>query len=284
MPFGAHMSISGGVSKAFARGEQVNCEAMQIFTKSERQWKVKPLPDEEIAAYKAEQKRSGIGPVIVHASYLVNMASPKDDLWQKSTAAFADELERCALLDIPYIVVHPGAHTGSGEEAGLKRHAEALNQLFEAGAGAGVMVLLETTAGQGTALGWRFEHLAYLLEAVPHTERLGICLDTCHIFAAGYDIRTAETYAQTFAEFERIIGLQHLKVFHLNDTQKEAGSRVDRHDHIGKGCLGVEAFRLLVNDPRFSSIPMIIETPKEDMDNAPEDKENLALLRSLKAG
>jgi deoxyribonuclease-4 len=282
------MSISGGVSRAFARGELVECSAMQIFTKSERQWKAKPLPPEEIAAYQAEQQRTGIQPVIVHASYLINMASPKDDLWEKSIAAFAEELERCALLNIPYIVIHPGSHTGSGEDAGIQRHAEAVNRLLSEGVGDRVMILLENTAGQGTALGWSFEHLARMLELVPNDapmqERMGVCVDTCHTFAAGYDIRTAETYEQTFAEFDRLIGLDRIKAFHLNDSQKELGSRVDRHDHLGKGCIGVEGFRLLVNDPRFRHVPMIIETPKEDMDNAPEDKENLALLRSLAEG
>ncbi len=280
MPFGAHMSISGGIAKAFARGELVACEAMQIFTKSERQWRVKPLTDAQIAEYKAEQQRSGIRPVIVHDSYLINMASPKDDLWAKSASAFADELERCALLDIPYIVTHPGAHTGSGEENGLQREAEAINRLLAEGVGGNTMILLETTAGQGTSLGCRFEHLARLFELIPYPERLGVCVDTCHIFAAGYDIRTPETYAATFAEFGRIVGLEWIKMFHLNDSQKELGSRVDRHDHIGKGCLGIEPFRLLVNDPRFRHLPMIIETPRE-ADSTKEDIENLTLLRSL---
>lgn len=279
MPFGAHMSISGGVSKAFARGAQVGCEAMQIFSKSERQWSAKPIPPEEVAAYKAEQARTGIGPVIVHDSYLINLAAPADELWEKSIAAFAEELERCALLDIPYIVTHPGAHTGSGEEAGLEREAVALRRLFEAGVGGSTMVLLETTAGQGSALGHRFEQIARLFELVPHHERMGVCVDTCHIFAAGYDIRTAETYAATFDEFERVIGTRRVKALHLNDSQKDLGSRVDRHAQIGQGCIGVEGFRLLVNDPRFSGLPMIIETPRGD--DMAEDVENLTLLRSL---
>jgi deoxyribonuclease-4 len=279
MPFGAHMSISGGVSKAFARGEYVKCDAMQIFTKSERQWNAKPLAEEEVAAYQAEQERTGIRPVIVHDSYLINMASPRDDLREKSIAAFADELERCALLGVPYIVTHPGAHTGSGEDAGIDRQADALVRLFQEGVGGDVMVLLETTAGQGSALGWSFEHLARMLEQIPQQERLGICVDTCHIFVAGYDIRTAEGYAATFEAFERLIGLERIKAFHLNDAQKELGSRVDRHTHIGQGAIGTEAFRMLVNDVRFSHIPMIIETPKgKDM---AEDIENLTLLRSL---
>lgn len=279
MPFGAHMSISGGISRCFERGEQVRCETMQIFTKSERQWQAKPFTAEEIASYKAEQIRTGIGPVVVHDSYLINMASPKEDLWEKSIAAFVEELERCAVLDIPYIVTHPGAHTGSGEEVGIRRQVDALNRVFATGMGASVMVLLETTAAQGTVLGSRFEQLAQIIELVTHPERVGICVDTCHIFVAGYDIRTPETYAATFEAFDRIIGLDRIKVLHLNDAQKELGSRTDRHAHIGQGCIGIEAFRLLVNDPRLRHLPMIIETPKgKDM---AEDVENLTLLRSL---
>jgi deoxyribonuclease IV len=279
MPFGAHMSISGGLSKAFARGRQVGCETMQIFTKSDRQWAAKPLLDDEVAAFKAEQAAGAIGPVVVHDSYLINLAAPGDELWEKSIAAFAHELERCATLGIPYIVTHPGAHTGSGEEAGLAREAVALNRLFESGVGGDTMVLLETTAGQGSCLGNRFEHLARLFELVPHHQRMGVCVDTCHIFAAGYDIRTPETYAATFAEFDRLVGLDRVRCFHLNDSQKELGSRVDRHSHIGQGCIGLEGFRLLVNDPRFAHLPMIIETPKGD--DMAEDVENLSLLRSL---
>jgi deoxyribonuclease-4 len=279
MPFGAHMSISGGVAKAFARGQQVGCEAMQIFTKNERQWAAKPLLPEDVAAFRAEQARTGIGPVVVHDSYLINLAAPADELWQKSMAAFAHELERCAALAIPFLVTHPGAHTGSGEEVGLIREAAALNQIFAEGVGGDTVVLLETTAGQGTCLGNRFEHLARLFELVPHHQRMGLCVDTCHIFAAGYDIRTPETYAATFAELDRLVGLAQIRCFHLNDSQKDLGSRVDRHNHIGQGCIGIEAFRLLVNDPRFAAVPMIIETPKGD--DMAEDRENLALLRSL---
>lgn len=279
MPFGAHMSIGGGVSKAFARGEQVGCEAMQIFSKSDRQWVAKPIPPEEVALFRAEQARTGIGPVVVHDSYLINLAAPADELWEKSIAAFAEELQRCELLNIGFIVTHPGAHTGSGEEAGLRREADALNRLFEAGVGGDTVVLLETTAGQGTTLGNRFEHLAQLFELVPHPKRLGVCVDTCHLFAAGYDLRTPETYAATVAEFDRLIGVSQIRCFHLNDSQKDLGSRVDRHSHIGQGFIGLEGFRLLVNDPRFHQLPMIIETPKGD--DMAEDIENLTLLRSL---
>jgi deoxyribonuclease-4 len=282
MPFGAHMSISGGIAKAFARGEQVGCEAMQIFSKSDRQWAARPLLPDDVAAFKAEQARSGIGPVVVHDSYLINLAAPADELWEKSIAAFAHELERCEQLGVPFLVTHPGAHTGSGEVAGLQREADALSRLFAEGVGGATVVLLETTAGQGSCLGHRFEHLARLFELLPdYHQRLGVCLDSCHIFAAGYDIRTPATYAATMAEFDRLIGLARIRCLHLNDSLKDLGSRVDRHSQIGEGCIGVEGFRLLVNDPRLRDLPMIIETPKGD--DMAEDRVNLALLRSLVA-
>ncbi|GIV97154.1 MAG: putative endonuclease 4 [Herpetosiphonaceae bacterium] len=277
---GAHVSVAGGLYKAFERAEATTCRAIQIFAKNERQWHARPLTEEEIALFRAEQRRTGLGPVLVHDSYLINLASPKDDLWQKSMNAFAEELERCRQLGIPYLVTHPGAHTGSGEEEGLIRESQALNRLFAEGIGEGVTVLLETTAGQGTCLGYRFEHLARLIELSDYPERLGICVDTCHIHAAGYDIRSREDYEQVFAELDRIIGLDRVKAFHLNDSKAGLGSRVDRHEHIGEGMLGIEAFRLLVNDPRFSTVPMVLETPKGK--EGLEDIRNLALLRRLR--
>ncbi|MBK9710958.1 MAG: deoxyribonuclease IV [Kouleothrix sp.] len=273
------MSISGGLHKAFGHGERAGCDTIQIFSKNQQQWRAKPLAEQDIALFKAERQRTGFGPIIVHDSYLINLASPSDELWEKSIAAFADELERCAALGIPYLVTHPGAHTGSGEAAGLAREAAALNRLLDAGTGGDVMILLETTAGQGSCLGYRFEQLARLIELTSHAERLGVCVDTCHILAAGYDIRTAEACAATFEEFDRVVGLGRIKAFHLNDSQKELGSRVDRHSHIGAGCVGLEGFRAIVNDPRFAELPMILETPKgEDL---AEDIENLAKLREL---
>lgn len=279
MKLGAHMSIAGGLHKAFGHGEKAGCTALQIFSKNQQQWRAKPLTADEIAQFAAERQRHADWPLVVHDSYLINLASPKDDLWEKSIAAFGEELERCAALGIPYLVTHPGAHTGSGEEAGLQREADALNRLLDAGVGGDVMVLLETTAGQGTCLGYRFEHLARLTELVAHQERLGICVDTCHLLAAGYDIRTPEAYAATFAEFDRVIGLDRIRVFHVNDSQKDLGSRIDRHTHIGEGCVGLEGFRALVNDPRFKELPMILETPKND--DLAEDIANLATLRGL---
>ena len=279
MKFGAHMSIAGGLYKAFAYGEKAGCEALQIFSKNQQQWRAKPLTADEIAQFAAERQRYADWPLAVHDSYLINLASPKDDLWEKSIAAFGEELERCAALGIPYLVTHPGAHTGSGEETGLRREADALNRLFDAGIGGNVIALLETTAGQGSCLGYRFEHLAQLIELVEREDRLGVCVDTCHLLAAGYDIRTPETYAATFAEFDQVVGLDRIKVIHVNDSQKGLGSRVDRHTHIGEGCVGLEGFRALVNDPRFKELPMILETPKgEDL---AEDIANLATLRGL---
>jgi deoxyribonuclease-4 len=279
MKFGAHMSISGGLHKAFGHGEKAGCEALQIFSKNQQQWRAKPLTEADIATFKAEHQRCGAWPLVVHDSYLINLATPGEELWEKSIAAFGEELERCAALGIPYLVTHPGAHTGSGEDAGLRREADALNRLFKEGVGGDVLVLLETTAGQGTCLGYRFEHLVRLIELVEHQERLGVCVDTCHILAAGYDIRTPEAYTATFAEFDRLVGLDRIKVFHVNDSQKSLGSRVDRHTHIGEGEIGIEGFRALVNDARFVDLPMILETPKgEDL---AEDIANLAQLRGL---
>ena len=279
MKFGAHMSISGGLHKAFGYGQRAGCDTIQIFSKNQQQWRGKALLEQDIALFKAEQQRTGLGPIIVHDSYLINLASPNDELWEKSIGAFADELERCNALGIPYLVTHPGAHTGSGEEAGLQREASAINRLLDTGVGGDTMILLETTAGQGTCLGQRFEHLAYLIEQMQHPERLGVCVDTCHMLAAGYDIRTPAACAATFAEFDRIVGIERIKAFHLNDSQKDLGSRVDRHTHIGAGCVGLEGFRAIVNDPSFADLPMILETPKGD--DLAEDIENLSRLRGL---
>jgi deoxyribonuclease-4 len=277
--FGAHMSISGGLHKAFGHGERAGCDTIQIFSKNQQQWRAKPLGEQDISLFKAEQQRTSFGPLVVHDSYLINLASPNDELWEKSIAAFSEELERCAALDIPYLVTHPGAHTGSGEQIGLQREADALNRLFDAGVGGDVLVLLETTAGQGSCLGHRFEHLAKLIELVRQEQRIGVCVDTCHILAAGYDIRTPEACAATFVEFDRVVGIERIKALHLNDSQKGLGSRVDRHTHIGEGCVGLEGFRAIVNEPRFAELPMILETPKSD--DLAEDIANLAKLRGL---
>ncbi|MEW6771471.1 MAG: deoxyribonuclease IV [Bacillota bacterium] len=274
---GAHMSIAGGVDQAIWRGKSIGCETVQIFTKSARQWRVRPLTAEEISRFKRAREESGISPVFAHTSYLINLGASDDDLWAKSTASFIEEMERCAALELPYLVTHPGA--GADEEEGLDRIRAALDEILKRTEDSGVMILLETTAGQGATLGHRFEHLAWLIENCAQPERLGVCYDTCHTFAAGYDIRTPEAFAATFEAFNKIIGIDRLKAVHLNDSRGSLGSRVDRHEHIGKGRLGLEAFRLLLNDPRFRKLPMVLETPKgPDMK---EDVENLKVLRNL---
>jgi len=278
---GAHESIAGGLQQAFDRIQQVGGESLQIFTRNQRQWKAPPLTDEEITAFK--QARSAVDemPVASHASYLINLGSSQEEQARKSVTAFVDELQRCARLGIPHVVFHPGSHGGAGIETGLANVTANLDQVIEAAGDdcVPVTILLETTAGQGTGLGYRFEELARILEKSKYPDRLGICVDTCHIFAAGYDIRTPESYAATFAEFERLIGIERIRFFHLNDSKKELGSRVDRHEHIGRGCIGLAGFRELLRDPRFSRHPMTLETPKGK--DLAEDRENLAVLRSL---
>jgi len=276
---GAHMSIAGGVDRAIQRGHSIGCEAIQIFTKSNNQWRAAPLTDETLERFHANQQATGIAPIVGHDAYLINLASPNPELWRKSVDAFVDEMERAGRMGLPYLVTHPGAHMGAGEEAGLRRVAQALDEIHERTAHINTMVLLETTAGAGSILGVSFEQLARIIAWTRHPERIGICFDTSHAFAAGYDLRTPETYAATFDAFDRILGLHRLRVFHLNDSKRELGSRADRHEHIGQGFLGLEAFRLLVNDPRFADRPMILETPKgPDM---AEDVENLRVLRAL---
>ena len=279
LPIGAHMSIAGGMALAFGRGEKLGCTAMQVFTKNANRWQGKILTAEEIAAFRLAGETSPIGPVLAHDSYLINLAAPDEGLWRQSLAAFADELQRCAALGIPFLVMHPGAHLGQGEAAGLKRIAEAFRRLF-AEAPAGITVLLENTAGQGSYLGARFEHLAEIMEKVPGG-RFGVCFDTCHAFAAGYDLGSAEGYAAVMEEFDRRIGLSRLCAFHLNDTRKGLGSRVDRHEHIGQGAIGRAGFHALLHDSRLRDVPKILETPKGDDDAC--DRMNLATLHELAA-
>lgn len=273
------MSISGGLDRAVERGASVQCEAIQIFSKNSNQWKAKPLLSGEVDAFKARRKSWGGGPVLVHDSYLINLASPKTADREKSEIAFYEEMERCEQLDIPYLVFHPGAHLGSGEEEGCRVAAESLNRMMEKSAGFEVRLLIETTAGQGTSIGYRFEQIGMIFKGLKWPERAGVCIDTCHVFAAGYDIRTREGYESVFEAFDREVGLSVIRAFHINDSKKDFLSRVDRHEHIGKGFIGLEAFRLLMNDSRFTEVPMVLETPKgEDLK---EDRENLALLRNL---
>ncbi|MDW7982890.1 MAG: deoxyribonuclease IV [Thermomicrobium sp.] len=281
MRFGAHMSIAGGVDRAIDRAVEIGCDAVQLFTKSSNQWKARPLSPEEVERFREKARRFRL-PVVAHDSYLINLASPDDALWEKSIAAFREELERCEVLGIPYLVTHPGSFGEAGEEFGIQRVAEALNRLHAELPGYRVMTLLETTAGQGTNLGYRFEQLAAIVERVREPERVGYCFDTCHVFAAGYELRTPEGYAETIEAFDRILGLDRLFVFHLNDSKRDRGSRIDRHEHIGQGKIGLDGFRLLVNDPRFADHPGLLETEKSP--DLHEDVENLRVLRSLIAG
>jgi len=282
LAFGSHMSASGGVDKALARGEELNLGSLQLFSKNERQWKAKPLDPDVVQRFHDEVERTGITKLVVHDSYLINLASPKPEILEKSIPAFADELERCDLLGIPHLVTHPGAHTGSGVKAGIARFAQSLNEIFDSMPESKTITLLETTAGQGTTLGRSFEEIAAIIDLVEDTTRVGVCLDTCHIFAAGYDYRTPEHYAGTMAQFDRLIGLDRLKVIHLNDSKQPFGSNKDRHDHIGDGEIGIEGFRQFVNDPRLDGIPGILETEKDDAGE--NDRRNIAALKGLVAG
>jgi len=279
---GAHMSIAGGVDKALLQGKKVDCDVIQIFTKSSRQWAAKPYTKEEIELFHVNQKATGITTVIAHDSYLLNLGSPDDALRKRSVLAFIDELERCEILGVSKLVAHPGAHVGAGEEEGIKIIVRSLDEVHKACPGYNVKVTLEITAGQGSCLGYRFEQIGKMFDATKESDRLRVCFDTEHAFAAGYDIRTKEGYERTFSGLDEAIGLDRLAAFHLNDSKKEFNSRVDRHEHIGKGHIGVEAFRLLMNDKRFWGLPMCLETPKGP--ELKEDVENLTLLRSLVEG
>lgn len=281
LAFGAHVSAAGGVDKAFARGEEFDMRAIQVFTKSERQWRAKPLGEDVVAQFFQERERSGIDKIVVHDSYLINLASPKDDLRSKSIDAFKEELTRCETLGILSLVTHPGAHTGCGVETGLQNVADSLNRIHDDLPELNVKTLLETTAGQGTTLGRTFEELATIISNVEAKDRVMVCLDTCHIFAAGYDFRTEDGYAGVMREFDETIGLDRLKAIHLNDSKNPLASNKDRHDHIGEGEIGPEGFRHLVNDARLEGIPGLLETDKGD--NNQDDERNLAMLRGMVA-
>jgi deoxyribonuclease-4 len=271
------MSIDGGVHTAHERGMSIGCTTMQIFTKNNTQWAARPILEEEIEKYKALEKKSGIQPVVAHSSYLINLCAKNPVVLKKSRQAFKDELNRCELLNIPYLVFHPGSHMGRGEREGIQCISESLNLLHEQTKNYRVKSVLESTAGQGTAIGYRFRHLRDIIDEIEAKGRAAVCVDTCHLFAAGYDISTEIGYKNTFDEFDAVIGLDRLVVLHMNDSKRELGSRVDRHEHIGKGRIGNTAFRLLMNDPRFVRIPKILETPKsKDMH---EDVTNLKKLR-----
>lgn len=279
MPYlGAHESVSGGLHLAFERIHSVGGRSLQIFSRNQRQWHPAALNQEEIELFKKEWQNCSNMEVASHCSYLINLASGKDELQEKSIKALVLELERCQQLGIQKVVLHPGSHGGDGVETGLNRFITSLDAAIDK-AESDTTVLVETTAGQGTGLGSRFEEVAAILVNSKHPGRLAVCLDTCHIFAAGYDIRTSAAYESTMAEFDRIVGLEKIQFFHINDSKKELGSRIDRHDHIGDGCIGIEGFRCLVNDERFASHSMTLETPKDK--DLEDDRKNLKILNEL---
>ncbi len=276
---GAHMSIAGGVWKAVERAASINCTALQIFVKNSTQWKSNPLNEEDCKLFKSKLIEHQIDAVVVHSSYLINLCAANKNFLQQSRKALIDEIIRCDMLGITYLIFHPGSHMGRGEKEGIELVAESLNIVHEQTPQSKVITVLETTAGQGSAIGYRFEQLRQIIDLVEKKKRVAVCFDTSHVFAAGYDIRTEAGYEETFEQFASIISLKKLVAFHLNDSRKECGSRIDRHEHIGKGTLTLTPFRLLMKDPRFIDIPKILETPKgKDLLN---DKKNMSVLLKL---
>ncbi len=276
---GAHTSVAGGVSKAIILAEKLGFNAIQIFSKNNNRWEAKPLDEEEVNKFKLLWKDSNIDFIVTHDSYLINLCAKDCNNLEKSRNAFVDEIERCQILGIKHLNFHPGAHGGQGEDDGLKMVAESLNIAHQKTKDANVSSMIELTAGQGTNLGYKFEHIAKIIELVDNPERISACIDTAHIFAAGYNIKDEQEYEKVIADFDSIIGLDRLQCFHINDSKKEFASRVDRHEHIGQGYIGLEGFRNIMNDERLTHIPKILETPKgkEQL----EDLENLNILRSL---
>lgn len=277
LPLGSHVSIAGGVSLAFGRAEEVGCAVAQIFVKNNNRWRGARLTTEEIDSFWAERERTGIWPVIAHNTYLVNLASADPAIRERSIACTVDELKRCQRLGLPGLVIHPGAHGGAGVEEGARRVRAALHRVFDRTPDVATRILLETTAGQGTALGRSAEELAMLLEMIDAPDRTGVCLDSCHIFAAGYELRSSCGYERTIREFEATVGLARIRAIHLNDSKKPLGSFRDRHEHIGEGEIGDAGFRNIMNDRRLRGIPKVLETPKE----GDADLVNLARLRRL---
>lgn len=276
---GAHMSIAGGVATAVERAVSIGCTTFQLFVKNNTMWKGAPLTETDVTTYKELLSKARMGPIIAHGTFLVNLCAQNKSFLEKSRTTLKDELDRCERLGIEYLNFHPGSHMGAGEKEGIKRIAESINLLHAQTPGYRVKTVLETTAGQGTALGYRFEQLRSIIDLIDERQRMAVCIDTCHVFAAGYDLSTEEGYESSFADFETMIGLDRLVAFHVNDSKKECGSRVDRHDHIGKGCIGLGGFSLLMNDPRFAHLPKILETPKGP--EMREDVENMRVLREM---
>ena len=286
---GAHMSVAGGVSKAVDRAVLHGCEALQIFTKNASQWRAKPLDQTEVRAFRQRVEQAGITPVVSHASYLINLATTFPELREQSLAAFLDEIDRAEALGLLGVVIHPGTCTAGSDDDALRLIADAIRQTCKTRPRAKTMVLLEHTAGQGRTLGHCFEHLAAIVDHLNGSRRVGVCLDTCHLVASGYDITTEAGYRETFEQFDRLVGIDRLKAFHGNDSKKRCGSRVDRHEHIGKGCIGLEPFRRLLHDTRFAGLPLLIETEKSkgaEKKGAivadPLDVRNLETLRRLR--
>jgi deoxyribonuclease-4 len=286
---GAHMSVAGGISKAVDRAEAHGCEALQIFTKNANRWLGKPLEPAEVRRFRARIEETAIGPAVSHASYLINLATTFDALRRQSIDAFIDELDRAEALGLLGVVIHPGTCTAGSEEEGLRLIADAIGAALAARPGRQTLVLLEHTAGQGRTLGYRFEHLAAIISHLDGSPRVGVCLDTCHLVASGYDIATESGYRETFEAFDRLVGIDRLKAFHANDSKRPCASRVDRHEHIGRGCLGEAPFRRLLHDPRFSGLPLLIETEKSSASARPGsivldplDVQNLSRLRHLR--
>jgi deoxyribonuclease-4 len=284
---GAHMSVAGGLPRAVERAVVHRCEAFQIFSKNASQWRGREVPRTEIREFRAKVKAAGLHPVVSHASYLINLASTDAPLRGQSLAAMGDEIDRADALGLAGVVLHPGCYTAGSEATGLDLIADGLLEILAARRRGRTLIILEHTAGQGTSLGATFEQIAYILARTANHHRIGVCLDTCHLLASGYDIATAEGYAGTFKLFEQLIGFDRLKVFHLNDSKRPLGSRVDRHEHIGQGAVGLEAFRRLVNDRRFEGLPMLLETPKTEgrpprlVAIDPLDERNLNVLRGM---
>lgn len=279
MLLGAHESNAGGAFNAIYRGQKATCDTIQMFNKANSQWRAKPIEQEELDKFFKAIEETKITVACSHASYLINLASPDKDLNLKSYESFKLEMERCAMLKIPNLVVHPGSHVGSGEQEGMDRIIANLNKLFAELNDNTVTVCLEATAGQGSNLGYTFEQLAYMIAGVKEKSHIGVCVDTCHVFSAGYPITDPVDYKATMKKFEETVGLDRLRVMHLNDSKKGLGEKKDRHEHIGEGKIGIEAFRNILNDKKLAKIPMVIETPKEE--DLEEDIKNLALLRSL---
>ncbi|MBI1337930.1 MAG: deoxyribonuclease IV [Phycisphaera sp.] len=280
--FGSHLSVAGGLHLALEEARRLDMQCVQVFTKNQRQWTAPPLTDEQVARWKSTLTTTGLATTVSHDSYLINLASPSPENLKKSLTLFRDELERCETLGIPHLVTHPGAHMKEGEEAGLARIVQSLDTVHKELPGYKTVTCLEVTAGQGTTLGYRFEHLRTIIDSVRDPQRLAVCLDTAHMLAAGYDLTGASACSAVLDELDRVLGVGLVHVLHVNDSKTPLGSRVDRHEHIGQGHISLDAFAVLMNHPHFRAIPKILETPKEDApDGRPWDTVNIQTLRSL---